>query len=99
MPPTDLLLFSRLPQLLTTVLPDRLQKPVAGLPDPFFSEDQRLVHQRGQQIQYFFFIDISTRPDGFGCLEREAAGENLEPAEQDALLLGEQVVAPVHRRP
>ena len=89
MPPCDRLGFVRLFELLARVLADRLEHPEAAARP---AAQEALVDERLQLVE----VGVA---DGLGRLEREAAGEDGEPAEQALLLLVEQVVAPLDRRP
>ena len=62
-------------------------------------DDERLLDQSGKQIDDPPPGDRTIRADRLGRLEREAAGEDCEATVEDALLAGEQVVAPVDRGP
>ena len=98
MPPPDLAGVATLDQPLGRVLPDRLQQAVARVAvGPAGHQHQRLVHQPRQQIE---------RPELVGAicedprrdLERPAADEHRQHAQQPLLLGGELVVAPLDRR-
>ena len=86
--------------LLAGVLPDRLQQPVARLvrppPRPATS-DLSPAAPAGPAPS----APRSPSPahDRLGRLQRPAAGEDRQPAQQHPLRLGQQVVAPVDRRP
>jgi hypothetical protein len=62
-------------------------------------DDERLLEQPGEQSDDPPAGDRTVGADLLGRLEREAAGEDREPTVKDALLGGEQVVAPVDRGP
>ena len=79
------------------VLLDRVQQPVAGLAAQLVVEgDQRLVDERGHQVEHGAGRDLLVRADLLGHLQ-VPAGEHRQPAQQDLLRLGQQLVAPVHR--
>ena len=59
--------------------------------------DQRLVSQRRQQAQHVRGGQVITRAELLGHLQRPA-GEDRQPAQQNLLPLGQQVMAPVDRR-
>ncbi len=62
--------------------------------------DQRFLDEAAQQIEHVdSAMMLAARTHGFRRLQRPAAGEHREAAEQDPLLLGQQVVAPVDQRP
>ena len=75
-------------QPFTRVLADRLQHPVALVREA----EQALLDERLQRVEV-------GAADLLGGLQRAAAGEDGERAEETLLLLREQVVAPVDRRP
>jgi hypothetical protein len=51
MPGSHLRFFARFHQPITSVLPHRFKKPVAGLATLHLNKHQRLVHESGQEIQ------------------------------------------------
>jgi hypothetical protein len=63
-------------------------------------DHQRLVRQALEEVEDGggFAARPRTRPDVFSGVEGEAPGEDGQPAEQDPLFRGEQVMAPRHRR-
>ena len=88
-----------LPQLLGRVLPNRLEHPVARR-RPRSSAPRatcRRAARAGRARPHV--LEAVARADRLGRLERPPAGEDREPAQERPLLLGEQVVAPVDRRP
>jgi hypothetical protein len=62
-------------------------------------DDERLLDQPGKQIDDPPPCDSTAGADLLGRLEREASGEEREPAEKRALLAREQVMTPVDRGP
>ncbi len=85
-------------RLLSRVLPDRLQQPVASLRTTLVDLDQRLVNQMCQQIEHMFGRDVGSRTDGLGGVELATAGKHRQPSQDDSLRFHQQVVAPVERR-
>jgi len=92
-------------QLLRGVLPHWFERPVAypatllvGL-----RHDQRLLDQPSEDLHYILGNDAPRRawirPYRLRHLQREATNEHRQPAEQDLLLIREQLVAPVKGRP
>ena len=82
---------------LEAVLAHRLEQVIARSGFAGVHDEQRLVHQRRDAIQDVFGLERIADTDGFRRLEREAAGEDGEPAEQRLLAVLEEPVAPVHR--
>ena len=72
---------------------ERVEEAVAVRTGP---GDHRLLHQRGQQLERF---REPVTGDCEGGVEVEGAGEHAGSGEEPALLLGEQLEAPVDRRP
>ncbi len=58
---------------------------------------QRLVHEVREEIHDVVAADFPARADRLGGLERAAAGEHREAAQQHALRRREQVMTPVER--
>jgi hypothetical protein len=85
---SELLGLSRVPEVLRGVLANRLEHPVTLAR----MANQTLVDERLQRVE----IGLRDRLGGF---ESAAAEEDGEPAEEALLVLGEQVVAPLDRRP
>ena len=72
----------------------------------FLDYDQRPVDEVAQQVEHIVPVDpVVGRRSSFiarhflGRLQRPATAEDRQPAEQPALRLRQQVVAPVDRRP
>jgi hypothetical protein len=88
------------------VLAQRLQQPVPRAPrvgrgarlGGGQEEDQGLLHQPGQQLDHRGRLDLPTGAHGLGGVQREAPREDRQPIEEDPLLVGQEVVAPVDRR-
>ncbi len=80
-------------QALERVLADRLEQAV---PAPAGVElQERLAHQPVEDVEQVLDVGCDRRSTG----EREATGKGGEPAEEPLLTGGEQLVAPVERRP
>ena len=93
-------LAARLGQALGGVLAHRLQQPVAPRAGGALVHlHQRLVDQPRQQVEHRVRGEAVARADRLGGLQRPAAGEDRQPPQQRPLRLGQQVVAPVERRP
>ena len=84
-------------EVLGAELPDRLQLPVPGPGGGLLRDHQGLVDQFGQQVQQFGRWQRRVCADRLHRGEGEPAGEHRQPAQQDLLRLGEQVVAPFQR--
>ena len=85
--------LARLRQPLEAVLPQGLELVVATGLD--IGDDERLVDEVQEEVE-----DLARRQEvvaahGFGGVERAPAGEDGEPGEQPALVLEQEVVAPV----
>src|SRR5215470_25118 len=89
--------FSCLPQPLLAVLPNRLQEAIASLTLTFFYHDQGFVHEACEYIQDLSLVDPLVRADRLCCFQGTSPGKDREPPEQDALLLRQQGIRPVHR--
>jgi hypothetical protein len=81
---------------LVGVLAHGLQQSVARAPRAL-GRHQRLVHQVREQVHDVVAADLAARADRLGGLERAAAAERREAAQQHALRRREQRVAPVDR--
>src|SRR5437660_909647 len=79
------------------ILSDRLEQPVARFGRSEFRCDQRLDDELIEQLEYLLALDAIPAADVFGRLQRPAAGEHRQTAEEAALLVGQQRVAPVDR--
>ena len=85
-------------QLLLGVLADRLEQAVARLAAGAVGDDERLLDQRRDEIEDRLGLERVGGGYGLGGIEREAAREDGQPAQQRPLGLGEEVVAPVDQR-
>jgi hypothetical protein len=63
-------------QLLGTVLAERLQQAVPGRVAVRFGDDDRLVHELGQQVKDLPVLDAIAGADCFGRLQCPPAGEH-----------------------
>lgn len=77
------------------VLPDRLEKSVAGRAHPLALHDQRFVHQVGQAIENLKLVGTRGRHRDRG-LQRPSAGEDRESPKERLLRRGEKAIAPIH---
>ena len=91
--------LARLLQLEARVLAHRLVQAVAGDAERVLSHDQRLVDQRGQQVQRLRTGPPVDREDSLDVVDREPAGEDAQAAQEPLLRRRQQVVAPVDGRP
>ncbi len=101
MPDADVVGLARFGELLTGILPDRLQQPVPHLWLLLEDADHRLVHQPAEQLEQ---LDGGTgdrlgrygSDDGLDRGQRECPGEHGQAAKDHLLGSGEQGVAPLH---
>ena len=91
-------LFLSCYQLLARVLPHGLQEPVASTCLPALRDHERFGDQSRQEIQHLLRRHTVTGADGLRRLQRPATGEHGQPAQEQALRLAQQVIAPVQRR-
>ena len=91
-------LLGCLREALPRVIPDGGEQAVARAAGRLLDAQQRLVGQPRQQVQNVPGRNVTPGCHPFGRPERESAGEAGQPAEDRALGLGEQVVAPVEGR-
>ncbi|MGH3837350.1 MAG: hypothetical protein ACRDSF_16860 [Pseudonocardiaceae bacterium] len=89
--------LSRAHQLSPGEVPDRLEQAVTALRLVDVSLDEGLVHQAGEDIQHRVAIHDLAGADALGRIEGETAGEHRQAAQQRALGIVEQLVAPCHR--
>ena len=95
--------LARLQQPVASEVADRLQQAEPGLPAGGLAGDQRAVDQPDEQVEDvagmdIAAVDLAERPaDLLRRLQGEAAGEHRQPAQEDLVAGGEQVVAPRHR--
>src|SRR5207248_349413 len=87
-------------QLVGGVLPNCLQEPVtrAFTACCLLYLDKRFVDQVREEVKHIECVDSLAATHRFSSLETPAAHEDGEPPQQRALLLGEEVVAPVDGR-
>ena len=84
--------------MVERVLSHRLQQAVAGARLAVFDENERLVDQRAEQVEHREALEALAGSHLLRQVERPAAGEYGQPAQQLALVLLEQLIAPVDRR-
>ena len=80
------LLLAGLGQPLEPVLAHGLEQAVADLGVPLLGDHQRLVDQRAEQVEHVLALDRLAGADLLGRLEREAAGEDGQAAQQRPLV-------------
>ena len=87
-------------QPLLGVLAQRLQQPEAGgAVGRLVRHHQRLVHQAGEPVEHVRRRDaVAVGADRLRRLQRPPPGEDRQPGEERPLRLGQQGVAPLHRR-
>jgi hypothetical protein len=85
-------------QPLPAILPHRLEQPVARLVAARLGLHQRLGDQLEEQLEHVVRDHLAAGGDGLGGLEREAAGEDRQPAPERPLGRRQQVVAPPDHR-
>ena len=78
-------------------LPDGLKEAVAGARTVVVDEQQGLVDQPTEAVQHVRGGNPLVRAHLLGRREREAAGEDREPPQQDLLVVRQQGVAPLER--
>ena len=96
-PPACLLVA--LKQAIDGVLMDRLQHPIARRPLVLIGEDEVLVRQGCEQADGVRPLDSVSRADVLGSRQCPPTGEDRRSTQHRLLEIGEQVVAPVNRRP
>ena len=94
----DSLELPRLDEAFERVLAHGLEQPVARHAVARLHDDERLVHQRRDAVEDVLGLERRAGADGFGGLQREAAVERGQAAQQHLLARAEQRVAPLHRR-
>ena len=84
-------------ELFLGELADRLQHREPGPPGGPVGDQQRLAHQRVQQIEDGVVVDVIESGHRAGAFEVESAGEHRTPLQQLLLRVIEVVVGPRHR--
>jgi hypothetical protein len=97
MPPFDFVDLASFGEFLQPVGASRLQHPIARIARSRIGDDQRALNQPRQEIDDCESVDGRIGGDGGGSVDVEAAGKNRQPPQHDALVLGQQIVAPVER--
>jgi hypothetical protein len=77
----------------------RVEQPVARNSALDLRRDERLRDQAQKPLDYARRGEFRAGGYGGGCLQAERAGEDRETTQHDAFGLGQQLVAPVERRP
>jgi len=84
---------------LSRELPDRLQQAVAGARTVVIDQQQGLVDQTTKAVQHLRAAHPLVGAHLFGRWQREAAGEDGEPAQEHLLVGRQQRVAPLEHGP
>ncbi len=84
-------------ETLQPELPYRLQHRESFRVRAHFRTDQALLHQGGERREDVRRPVVERGPDRFRRFERATAREHRQPAEEQLLVGGEQIVAPVNR--
>ncbi len=77
---------------------NRLEQPVAAVGAAVVEAHEGLLDEAPEHVRDVGRLEEVARADHLGRAELEAAGEHAEPAEEDALVGLEQVMAPAERR-
>src|SRR5262249_45802022 len=96
--PCDLLRFTAFSELLQCIGPYRFQQSPARVMAGPVEGDERLVDEACDTVEDGEGRTAGLARDGGGCLEREASGEDSQPAQQTALRLRQKLIAQVERR-
>jgi hypothetical protein len=91
--------LARRGQPLGGVLADEIEHPKAGGACPVLHRQQRLVHQTMDLVEDPAGNDAIPGAHRRGGWQVEARSEDRQPREQPTLGVGEEIVAPVERRP
>ena len=86
-------------QAASRVIAHGLEEPEASLGRTRIGEDQRLLDETTKEVERIQEVDGIARTNGLGGFQRGASSKHGQPAQDGPLLLGQQVVAPVDRRP
>src|SRR5882672_588253 len=87
--------LARVDELLTRVLADRLEHRVPRRPASVLHHHERLVDEVCEKLEDGLAFNSIAAADGLGCLERAATDKDGQPAKEEALAFGEEVIAPV----
>jgi len=98
-PVAQLILLTELGELLGAVLPDRVEQAVARDGAVDLRRDQRFRDQIGKAVDDFRRRDLRACHDRTGRLQAEHTSKDRQATQDRALGLGQQLVAPVERRP
>ena len=77
---------------------DRLQQPVAAVADAVVGRDQRLLDQARKYVGDLAPVEAVAGTHRLDRGQFEASGEDGQAAEEDSLVVGEQLVAPLEGR-
>src|SRR5205823_4310523 len=81
-----------LQKAIERVLADRLEQPVAHARAVLIDDHERLVDERGQQVEDRQGLQSGARADFLDGVERPAAREHGQAAEQHPLVVAQQLV-------
>jgi hypothetical protein len=84
-------------ELLLGELADHLQHRKPGSPRRSVGDQQRLAHQRVEQIKDDVVVAVIGSAHSAGALEVESTGEHRTPCQQPLFVLVKVVVGPPHR--
>ena len=91
--------FAGFPEAVPAVLPQRLELAEPGFTTGTGASDEGLVDQPAQNVEDLCGRHLVVGADRLGGVQAAASDEDRQPCEQAALVLEQQVVAPVHHRP
>src|SRR5213078_1363788 len=75
----------------------RFEESIAKAFAPLLRDNERLIDQLSEKIDYFGHLKAPARSDRLGRFQRPATREYRQSAEQSGLALAQQPVAPVKR--
>jgi hypothetical protein len=91
--------LARLLQAFLAVFAQGFRQPVPGRALAVGGDQDRLIGQRGQQLQHLFSGQPVIRADTLGRIELKPAGEHGQPGPQQPLGLAAQLITPLDRGP
>ena len=91
--------LASLVEAFLAVLTQCLEQRVAGVGTSPVGDDHGLVDQSSQQVGHGLMVDALIRAHRADGSDVAATREHRQPVEQQPLVLGEQLVGPLHRRP
>src|SRR5439155_3048295 len=90
--------LAALEELFAGVRARRLEQPIRRGSAAEVGRNERLGHEVRHALDDVRARELRARRDRGGGVEREASREHRQPPQDDALRLGQQLVAPVERR-